>query len=325
MLSTINWGIIGCGNVTEVKSGPAFNKVNNSSLIAVMRRDAVKAADYAKRHNVPKWYADADDLLNDQDINAIYIATPPSSHEDYAIRALKAGKHVYVEKPMSVSEAGCLKMLKVAEETGCKLSVAHYRREMPFFVKIKEIIESGVIGEVYNVNLKMMQSSENSVITQTDDNWRLNPALSGGGFFQDLAPHQIDLVYYLFGSVKNAVGLSSNKTKQSAANDLVAGQILFNNDILFNGIWCFNNPVSENIDLCEILGSNGKISFAFFRDTQITINVNGKVDVLEVMHPEHVQQPMIDKVVKYFLGYEENPCTAAEGAEVLRIMDLFDK
>lgn len=323
MVKKITWGIIGCGDVTEVKSGPAFNKVENSSLIAVMRRNAAKAEDYAKRHNVPKWYNNAHDLINDEEINAIYIATPPSSHEDYTIKALKAGKNVYVEKPMSLLEAGCLRMLAAAKETGSKLSVAHYRRAMPFFLKIKQLIESGIIGEINCVNLKMMQGAENSIITQTEDNWRLNPALSGGGLFHDLAPHQIDMIFYLFGSIKRAVGLAANRGRQSEANDMVAGQILFDSDIIFNGLWCFNNPLAENLDLCEIIGTKGKISFAFFGQTKITISLDGKEEVIEVLHPNHVQQPMIEKVVKYFLGEEDNPCTGADGAEVLRIMDLF--
>ncbi len=324
MIDKITWGIIGCGDVTEIKSGPAFNKIENSSLIAVMRRNAAKAEDYARRHNVPKWYGNADDLINDPEINAIYIATPPASHEEYTIKALKAGKNVYVEKPMSLSEEGCLRMLAVAKETDSKLSVAHYRRAMPFFEKIKQLIESEIIGTINCVNLKMMQGAENSIITQTEDNWRLNPALSGGGLFHDLAPHQIDMIYYLFGEIKKAVGLSANKSKLSEANDMVAGQILFKNDILFNGFWCFNNPLAENLDLCEIIGTKGKISFAFFGQTKITINLGGKEEVLEVLHPTHVQQPMIEKVVQYFLNKGENPCTAAEGAEVLRIMDLFN-
>ena len=323
MINQITWGILGCGDVTEVKSGPAFNKVKNSSLIAVMRRDAAKAEDYARRHNVPKWYSNADDLINDPDINTIYIATPPASHEEYTIKALKAGKNVYVEKPMSLSEAGCLRMLAVAQETGNKLSVAHYRRAMPFFEKINELIEDNIIGDINCVNLKMMQGSENTIITQTDDNWRLNPALSGGGLFHDLAPHQIDMMYYLFGSVKKALGLSVNKSRQSEAHDMVAGQILFENDILFNGLWCFNNHQAENLDLCEIIGTKGKISFAFFGQIKITINSGGSEKVVEIPNPAHVQQPMIEKVVKYFLDEEDNPCSGAEGAEILRIMDLF--
>lgn len=323
MADKITWGIIGCGDVTELKSGPAFNKVNNSSLVGVMRRNAEKAADYAKRHHVPKWYANADELIADKEISAIYIATPPSSHEQYAIKALNAGKHVYIEKPMSVSEESCLRIAKTVKETGFKLSVAHYRRQMPFFMKIKELVDTGIVGDVNCVNLKMLQGSENSIISKTEDNWRLDPALSGGGLFHDLAPHQIDIIYYLFGKVKKASGLSSNRKKQSLASDLVAGQIIFENNILFNGLWCFNNPVQENIDCCEIIGDKGKISFSFFGQTEIIVNVSGNKEVINVSHPMHVQQPMIAKVVEYFLGENENPCTAEEGAEVLKIMDSF--
>src|SRR5678815_5720643 len=93
---TVNWGIIGCGDVCEVKSGPAFNKVPNSRLVAVMRRDMSKAQDYAHRHNVPKAYNDASALINDPGINAIYIATPPSSHEEFTIQSLRAGKPIYL-------------------------------------------------------------------------------------------------------------------------------------------------------------------------------------------------------------------------------------
>src|SRR3954471_12545595 len=135
-MKKINWGIIGCGDVTELKSGPAFNKINNSSLVAVMRRDAAKAEDYARRHNVPKWYNDADKLINDPEVNAIYIATPPSSHVMYTMAAIKAGKPVYVEKPMSLDAASAQRMNNYALEQNIKLVVAHYRRALPFFIKI---------------------------------------------------------------------------------------------------------------------------------------------------------------------------------------------
>ena len=86
----IRWGIIGCGDVTEVKSGPGFKQAANSALVAVMRRDAGKAADYARRHNVPRWYANADELLADPNVDAISIATPPSSHAQLALQAAAA-------------------------------------------------------------------------------------------------------------------------------------------------------------------------------------------------------------------------------------------
>jgi len=194
--STINWGIIGCGNVTEIKSGPAFNRVANSSLGAVMRRDAEKAKDYANRHQVTKWYSDATALINDPDINAIYIATPPNVHEALAIEAMQAGKPVYVEKPMAIDLAACQRMQAASEKLGVKLSIAHYRRALPMFLKIKSLLDDTAIGDVKLVNLKMLQPDQSSKVTVTADNWRVNPSISGGGIFYDLAPHQLDLVHY---------------------------------------------------------------------------------------------------------------------------------
>ncbi|MEQ1625662.1 MAG: Gfo/Idh/MocA family oxidoreductase, partial [Sediminibacterium sp.] len=146
--TNIQWGIIGCGNVTEVKSGPAFNKVSNSSLVAVMRRDASLAEDYAKRHAIPKWYSSAHDLIHDPEVNAIYIATPPKQHEEYAIAAMHAGKPVYVEKPMALNLASCRRMEQVSKETGVKLVVAHYRRALPLFMRVKELLDQQAIGDI---------------------------------------------------------------------------------------------------------------------------------------------------------------------------------
>src|SRR6185312_1366917 len=147
-METIRWGMIGCGDVTEVKSGPAFNKVNNSRLVAVMRRDGQKAKDYAKRHGVPKWYQDANDLINDDEVNAIYIATPPAFHEEYAIAAINAGKPVYIEKPMALNFESANMIAKVAAEKNVKVSVAHYRRGQPLFNKVKQLLEEKIIGNV---------------------------------------------------------------------------------------------------------------------------------------------------------------------------------
>ena len=144
-MDSIRWGMIGCGDVTEVKSGPAFNKVSNSSLVAVMRRDADKAKDYAKRHNVPKWYSDANNLINDDDINAIYIATPPAFHEEYAIAAINAGKPVYIEKPMALDFESANMIAKVANEKNIKVSIAHYRRGQPLFNKVKQLLKDRIL------------------------------------------------------------------------------------------------------------------------------------------------------------------------------------
>ncbi len=173
-MEKINWGIIGCGDVTEVKSGPAFNKVPGSSLIAVMRRDAEKAADYAKRHNVPKWYAAANDLINDPEINAIYIATPPASHEAYALQAIAAGKPVYVEKPMAVNYAAAQNMAAEATAKNVKLCTAHYRRQQPLFIKIKQLLDEKVIGDVCHERFPACSSFKVPLAVMAFDSGALN-------------------------------------------------------------------------------------------------------------------------------------------------------
>ena len=129
----IKWGFIGCGEVTEKKSGPAFNKVPGSSVVAVMSRNADRAKSYATRHGIARWYDDAQALLDDPEVNAVYIATPPSSHATYAIMAMKSGKPVYVEKPLAATYEECLRVNRVSRETGVPCFVAYYRRYLPYF------------------------------------------------------------------------------------------------------------------------------------------------------------------------------------------------
>ena len=318
---TINWGIIGCGDVTEVKSGPAFNKVPNSKLVAVMRRNAEKARDYAQRHDVEKWYDDADDLINDPEVNAIYVATPPLNHEEFAVKAMKAGKPVYLEKPMAIDAIASQRIEQVALETGTKISIAHYRRQQPLFLMIKKLLQEKAIGDVQLVDLNLLQPHQSDMITKTETNWRINPSISGGGLFYDLAPHQLDLMYYFFGKPANVSGMSLNASGYYNVDDTTKGQIVFENNVLFNGTWSFSS--TERIDRCEIVGSEGKISFSVFDHNPLIIESNGNQTSISFDKLQHVQQPMIQKVVEYFLDQSPNPCSASEGVQVMKMMDAM--
>ena len=319
-MKKIKWGIIGCGDVTEVKSGPAFQKAPNSELVGVMRRDTAKAQDYAQRHGVPKWYDDAQKLLEDADVTAIYVATPPSTHEEYALRALKVGKPVYVEKPMTTDASSAERILKASVETGVKLSIAHYRREQPRFKKMKALIDSGEIGDV---RLVMLQCIEPPRVSNLENFWRVDPAVSGGGMFHDLAPHQLDIMLYFFGPYKQAQGSSFNSAKLYAADDLVIGNIVFENGVVFNGSWCFTAAPGETKDLIEIIGSKGTIRFAIFSTHDFTLIRNGAEEVFKFDDLLHVQQPMIEAVTAYFLGEAPNPSTAENALDTMRIIDAF--
>jgi predicted dehydrogenase len=322
-MQKIRWGIIGCGNVTEKKSGPAFNKVSNSELVAVMRRDAEKARDYAERHNVSRWYADTASLINDSDVNAIYIATPPSSHEAYAIASIEAGKPVYIEKPMSLDAASALRIAEAAEHAGVKVCVAHYRRHLPLFVHIKELLQQHIIGDVRVIELRLFQSPNKNGFAPGPQNWRVVPSVSGGGIFHDLAPHQLDLMYYFFGEPVLVKGVALNQAKLYDADDFVSGTVVFPGNIVFNGTWCFSSPETEEIDECLIIGSKGSMRFSIFTMDSLQITTSDDVTNMTYDTPEHVQQPMISEVVKFFVGHRDNPCSAYDGVMVMRIMDAL--
>lgn len=320
----INWGIIGCGDVTEVKSGPAFNKITGSRLVAVMRRDAAKAADYAMRHHVPKWYNDASDLMNDKEINAIYIATPPAFHLSYALAALKRGLNVYVEKPVTLNAAEAGELAAAVRESGAKLVVAHYRRAVPLFLRIKELIDSGILGDIRTVQIRMWQAANPVLVADTENNWRLQPSLSGGGYFHDLAPHQIDLLLFYFGQPVMYQGYALNQSALSAADDHVSGQIVFRNHIVVNGSWSFNVGEQQQADLCEIIGTQGNISFAFF-GKYVSWKTTEEEKTESFVHPQHIEQPMITQVVSYFNGLTDNPCSIEEAIVTMEIIDGFVK
>jgi predicted dehydrogenase len=321
-MSTIKWGIIGCGNVTELKSGQAYNKIADSSLVAVMRRDAEKAADYAHRHNVGKWYSDADELMDDPEVNAVSIATPPSSHLDYVKRAIKKGLNIYVEKPVTRNAAEAMEMAEAVHASGAKLTVAHYRRALPMFLHVKTLIDLRVIGDIRTVQIRMWQNREPGVPSYPGTNWRLDPEVSGGGYFHDLAPHQLDLMLYFFGEPEEYKGYSQNQANTSPADDNVSGYIVFKNKVVVNGSWSFNVAESETVDSCEIIGTKGRITFPFF-GAFVTCKTEEGEETINFTHPMHIQQPMIEKIVGYFKGDLPNPCTINEAVVLMKIIDAF--
>ncbi len=323
-MEKISWGMIGCGDVTEMKSGPAFNKVTNSKLVAVMRRDTEKAKNYAQRHGVPKWYDDAQSLINDDEVNAIYIATPPAFHEEHAIAAINAGKPVYIEKPMAMNYTSANMIAKLAKEKNVKVSVAHYRRGQPLFNKVKQLLSEKTIGEVRFAKLEFYKKSLNKEALQIPKvAWRVNPQIAGGGLFHDIAPHPLDLMYWFFGKIEKASGYSANQSKFYGADDIVSGNILFKSGVIFNGLWCFNVSEENVKDLCEIQGSEGLMRFPIFEHKKIEIIKNGKTEEILFEPLQHVQQPLIQKVVNYFLGQDPNPTPAEEGAIVMKLLDEF--
>ena len=310
----VKWGIIGCGDVTEVKSGPAFQKTEHSKLVAVMRRNAEKAADYARRHHVAKWYADADQLINDPEVNAIYVATPPGTHADYAIRAMRAGKPVYVEKPMATSFAECLQMLNVSKETGMPLNVAYYRRTLPAYLKVKQLIDEGILGKVLTVSVTLHKAAEERDQNhKTVQNWRVDPKIAGGGLFYDLASHQLDFLDFLFGPITETKGFAYNQAGLYPAEDTVSAVFSFENGVAGTGNWCFVVDKSVEQDQIKISGTKGSINFPCFIHGELELTTAAGTERFNFQNPENISYNLIKNVVLSLKG-EENCVSTGESA-----------
>jgi len=316
----INWGIIGCGNVTELKSGPAFSKVAGSRLAAVMRRNRELAEDYARRHNVPKFYTDAGDLINDDEINAVYIATPPGSHAGYAIKALRAGKPVYIEKPMALNHWECAAINETSEKCRVPVFVAYYRRTLPGFLKIKSLIDSGEIGKPRFANFQIYNyPSEDEKAGKLP--WRVIPEIAGAGHFFDLGSHQLDYLDFLFGPVLKVSSLAVNQANNYSAEDFVSAQFLFGDNIVGTGIWSFSVSPEGNRDYFEIVGEKGIIKTSTFTwEPIVLVNENGRRE-FQHERPENIQLHLIEQVVNALSGKGEVVSTGITAARTNWVMD----
>jgi predicted dehydrogenase len=319
-MNKVRWGIIGCGDVTEVKSGPAFSQVENSELVAVMRRNTEKAKDYAKRHSVPTWYDDAEKLISDNNIDAIYIATPPSSHLEYTVISAEAGKPVYVEKPMAAGYKQCTDMINICKNNNVKLFTAYYRRELHGFKKIKKVIDSGRLGEIKFVNIKLYWPVDKN-INKNNIPWRYNPEISGAGLFFDLASHQLDYLDYILGPIKEARGNFTNQAGLYKAEDIVSASLIFESNIIGAALWCFTMNESDKLDNTEIIETNGKINFSFFDQTPIELIIEGNKELIKTNWAKHVQEPLIKTVVNDLLGKGKCISTGETAARTNWVMD----
>ena len=320
-LKEVNWGIIGCGNVTELKSGPAFNKVEHSRLVAVVRRNAALAEDYAKRHGVPKWYSDADQLINDPEVNAVYIATPPDTHALYAISAMKAGKPVYVEKPMARNYQECQEMIRISEETGMPLFVAYYRRTLPAFLKVKELIDNGIIGQPLTVNVRLHKSVPERDLKPETQFWHVNPEIAGAGYFYDLGSHQFDYLDFVFGLVTEVSGIAKNIAELYPAEDTVSAAFAFGSGVTGTGSWCFVVPKGSEEDIIEITGTKGKLSFSSFQHGDVKLTSPEGTVSFSFQNPENIQHHLIRQVVQELRGEGDCASTGFSAARTSWVLE----
>lgn len=316
-MKTIRWGIIGCGAVTEVKSGPGFQKAQGSQLVAVMRRNPALAQDYAQRHGVPRWYDDAQALIQDPEVDAVYIATPPDSHCVYTLATARAGKPVYVEKPMALNTRECQEMIAACQEASVPLFVAYYRRALPRFLKVKELVNAGAIGELRFVEILLTRPLQTYPPGQLP--WRLRPEIAGGGWFVDQASHTLDFLDFVLGPVSHARGFARNQAGAYPAEDIVSAAFEFQNGVQAVGTWCFSS--FETADRITFVGSDGKVTLSTFGEEPVQLETQAGRQAFDLTNPPHIQEPLIQQVVNQLLGTGSCVSTGETALRTTWVMD----
>jgi 1,5-anhydro-D-fructose reductase (1,5-anhydro-D-mannitol-forming) len=317
MNDVIRWGMIGCGEVAEVKSGPALQRADGSALLAVMRRDRAKAEDFAKRHGVPRVHETAEELIGDPDVDAVYIATPPSTHCELALKAAVAGKPCLVEKPMAMNHAECARMNEAFRAAGQPLFTAFYRRALPRFLKARELVRSGAVGRVTSARLEVTERLANPERAST---WRFDPHIAGSGLFLDLASHCLDLFDFLVGPISAAAGFALNSGGRYAAEDVTAGVFQFGGEAVGTGIWNFNGD--REFDELTISGSEGELRTPIFTfDGDLVVTRGEERSAFKFRRPPHVHQPLIQTIVDELRGRGHCESTGESGARTSWVMD----
>ena len=310
-MDAVRWGMIGCGDVAEIKAGPGFQKAAGSTLVAVTRRDIAKARDYAARHRVARVHITADDLIADPEVDAVYIATPPSSHCELALAVARARKPCLVEKPMAMTYAECQRMVSAFEAASCPLWVAYYRRALPRFLLVRDLLRDGAIGRVTSVHIEVFDTLATGERAQ---GWRFDPAVSGGGLFLDMGSHCIDMIDFLLGPIEEVNAVVLNTGGAYNAEDVTSASFRAGG-VAGSGIWNFN--ADRTFDQTRLVGTHGSLTFPMFSDGDVVLGDRR----FEIRNPPHVHQPLIQSVVDELRGSGRCESTGQSGARTAAIME----
>jgi len=329
MRKTVRWGMIGCGNVTEAKSGPGFQKAEGASLVMVASRRGGEAADWARRHGVARWTEDAAELIDDREIDAVYVATTPDSHRHYTEQAAAAGKPVLCEKPMACNVADAIAMKHACERAGVPLYTAYYRRALPRFLKVKEWLDRGRIGRPLLVHIQLTLRPESHPVAaitpemaaRGDIPWRFRPEIGGAGNFADMGTHMLDLMDFYLAPFAEVVGRAENRAGLYEAEDTVSAHFVLENGVQGSGQWC--SVAGADVDRTEIIGTEGAIRYATFNDSPLELETRGGTLREDLPFPQHSHLPIIQAVTDALLGRGTAPSDAENGIRALRAQEAI--
>jgi predicted dehydrogenase len=318
-MKKIKWGLIGTGSVTEVKSGPGLYKIENSELVGVYNRTHEKALDYASRHGINTVYQDVSEMLLNDEIDVVYIATPPVSHKEYAVRVLRNNKIPYIEKPVTMTYEEALEIKRVANKVKLPVYVAFYRRGLEKFIKIKQLLDEHKIGNIKAVHVTQTARVTDEYLDRNHLPWRVKPEISGGGLFMDIGSHVLDTLQMFFGKFESMSGYAMNTGGYYDAEDTVVASFKFKNDIVGTGEWCF--VADEFKNEVTIIGDKGRIIYDSMSAKSFTLIVDGVKEDYHFEKPEHIAMPYEQTVIDELLDIKKSYASFDEAINLVEMME----
>jgi predicted dehydrogenase len=287
---TVRFGLIGCGNISRKRVAPALRDSSLCELVAVNRAQTDKAEAFAKEFGARRWYADWRELLDDKEIDAVYVATPVYLHVEQVVAAAEAGKHLLCEKPMALNVAECRRMIEACNANGVKLGIAYYRHFYPVVRRMKEIIASGEIGSAVLAQCNAFEWFD--VDPSHPRAWLLQKEKSGGGPMMDFGCHRIEVLLDLFGKVDRVESLLASSFFRREVEDVAVATLKFEGGTV--ATLTIAHSAREPKDTLDVFGSDGSIHVPVLNEGRLTVTTTD--GDREEFHPPatNIHQPLIE-------------------------------
>jgi predicted dehydrogenase len=316
-VDVLNWGLIGCGDISRKRVAPAIRDLDNCRLIAVNRAHSDRAEQFAHEFGADRWYKDLKELLEDEEIKAVYIATPHNLHAEQTIAAAKAGKHVICEKPMALNAQECRRMIAACRTAGVRLSIAYYRHFYPVVSRVKQILESGEIGKVVLAEIRAFENFRPEA--EDPRSWFTRKRQAGGGPLMDFGCHRIEVLLNILGAVSKAWGSQGSLITDWDVEDTSIS--ILESQTEARGILAVSRAIEEPQDTLDIYGSAGSIHIPVLNKGEMKVITPGGERRED--HPPHqnLHLPYIDAVTQAFLENREPPVPGETGLRVAEITE----
>ncbi|MBQ7500734.1 MAG: Gfo/Idh/MocA family oxidoreductase [Clostridia bacterium] len=254
-MKKLKWGVIGAGGIADRRTLPGMMLADNAELIAVMEVSEELANKLKEKYNAKYAYTDHNELLANDEIEAVYIASPVVCHKEQAIAAAKAGKHILLEKPAAVTLEDGYDILSAAKDAGVLIASGFMMRYHGYHQKIKEMIAAGDIGKVVSARGQLT-----CWYPEIPGAWRQHKEQSGGGALMDMGVHCIDLIEYILGAKTVEVcGFNDTRTFSYDVDDSSNILIKLDNGAAAYVDSHFNIPDDAAFCRLEFYGTKGSI------------------------------------------------------------------